>query len=327
MFIQNCSIVPHINCTITALNCINKVFNRVFIHDSLPLLKLLKMNKEKLYQPFEIIYKRLDECPKGEHRHLFFELAFIISGRGLQCINNNKMEYRAGHMFLITPEDCHSWEITETSEFFFLRFTDIYIKSAGFRLDDIRRLEFILENASHQPGCILKNFSDKPVVRSLVEAMIAESVNRDLYNQELIARMVDTIIVIVARNIAKYMPSSVKEYTDSRVMDMLNYIQANIYDPAKLRMGELAQHFNMSEHYISKYFKTQTGENLQRYIINLRLKLIEARLRFSDRRLGEISDELGFADESHFNKFFKKASGKSPSQFRKEFYNTKDITE
>ncbi len=71
------------------------------------------------------------------------------------------MEYRAGHMFLITPDNCHSREIT--IELFFLLFTDIYITSAGFRLNDIRRLEFILENASHHPDCILKNFCNGPM--------------------------------------------------------------------------------------------------------------------------------------------------------------------
>lgn len=280
------------------------------------------MNKETLYQPFDIIYKRLDECPKGEHKHLFFELVFIISGTGQQCINQNKMNYRPGHMFLITPEDCHSWEVETTTEFFFLRFSDIYIKT-GFRADDIQRLEFILNNASHQPGCILKNFSDKPVVRSLIDAMIAESINRDLYNKELIAKMVDTIIVIVARNIAKYMPEAVKEETESRVLDLLNYIQANIANPAILKAEALAKEFGISEHYISKYFKTHTGQSLQEYISNLRLKLIEARLRFSDKRISEISAELGFADDSHFNKFFKRLMGKSASQFRKEMHESR----
>lgn len=280
------------------------------------------MNREALYQPFEIIYKRLDECPKGEHKHLFFELAFIISGTGKQCINQNKMNYRPGHMFLITPEDCHSWEVETTTEFFFLRFSDIYIKR-GFRADDIQRLEFILNNASHQPGCILKNFSDKPVVRSLIDAMIAESVNRDLYNKELISKMVDTIIVIVARNIAKYMPEAVKEETENRVLDLLNYIQANISSPAVLKAEALAKEFGISEHYISKYFKIHTGQSLQEYITKLRLKLIEARLRFSDKRVSEISAELGFADDSHFNKFFKKAFGKSASQYRKEIYEAR----
>lgn len=77
------------------------------------------MNREHLYEPFEVIYKKLDECPKAAHKHLFFELVYVLSGTGMQCINNNKFQYQADQMFLITPEDCHSFEIETTTEFFF----------------------------------------------------------------------------------------------------------------------------------------------------------------------------------------------------------------
>ena len=30
-------------------------------------------------------------------------------------------------MFLITPQDCHSFDIHTTTKFFFIRFNDIYI--------------------------------------------------------------------------------------------------------------------------------------------------------------------------------------------------------
>lgn len=276
------------------------------------------MNKEHLYQPFEIVYKSLDECPKGEHKHMFFELVYIISGTGRQCINKNKFDYRAGHMFLITPEDCHSFEIDTTTEFFFLKFNDIYIKSKTFHSEDIERLEYILNNANHQPGCILKNISDKTLVKPIAEAIIREYVNRDIYNKELIQQLVNTLIVVVARNIAKYLPAAVDEKTEEKALDIINYIQKNIYSPAQLRTDIMSGYFGISETYLGKYFKKNTGETIQKYVINHRMKLIEARLKFSDKRINEISGEFGFTDESHFNKFFRKNNGVSPSAYRKE---------
>jgi AraC-like DNA-binding protein len=55
---------------------------------------------------------------------------------------------------------------------------------------------------------------------------------------------------------------------------------------------------------------------MQDYISHYKTKLIEDRLQYSKMRISEIVNEFGFADESHFNKFFKKRTGKNPSQFR-----------
>jgi AraC-like DNA-binding protein len=276
------------------------------------------MKRENLYEPFEVAFSKLDEGPGAGHRHLFFELVYIMSGTGKQCINKSTFNYRPGHMFLITPQDCHSFDVEVTTEFFFLRFNDNYIRSKSFQSDDLLRLEYILQNANHQPGCILKNLSDKPLVRSLAGAVIAEFVNRDLYNRELVEKLVNTLIVIVARNIAKYLPAAVHEDTDARAVDILHYVQANLCTPEKLKAEHLSQQFGVSESYLGRYFKNKTQETLQQYISNLRLRHIESRLRFSDLRVHEIAAELGLADESHLNKFLRKTTGKSASQFRKE---------
>lgn len=278
--------------------------------------------KESLYEPFEIVYKTLDECPKQEHQHLFFELVYILSGTGVQCINQNKFKYHPGHMFLITPEDCHSFDIETTTTFFFLRFNDIYIRSNALQTDSIQRLEYILQNANHQPGCILKNLSDKSLVKPIVEAIIREYVNRDLYNKELVQQLVNTLIVVVTRNIAKYLPQQVSAKTDEKALDIINYIQHNIYHPEKIRAEAVSQHFGISETYLGRFFKKHTHETMQQYIINYRTRLIEARLLHSDMRMNEIALEFGFTDESHFNKFFRKQKGLSPSAFRAQATTT-----
>ncbi len=275
------------------------------------------MKTESLDKPYEIAYKTLDECPKTDHKHLFFELVYIVSGCGKQCINENTFTYRAGHLFLITPEDCHSFQIEDTTEFFFLRFSNIYIKSKGFHSEDIKVLEYILQNASHQPGCVLKNLADKPLFRSLVEAVISESVNRDVYNQDLIKHIINTMIVLVARNIAKYLPTAKNETTDRKALEILNYIQENICEPNKLRADHLSELFGTSKSYFGRYFKRVVQQTFQEYINQLRLKRIEARLQFSDLRINEIVDELGFTDVSHLNRFFKRYKSLTPTEFRK----------
>lgn len=275
------------------------------------------MKKENLHQPFEISVKELEESPLKEHEHTFFELVYILSGVGLQCINNSKFNYHEGHMFLITPQDCHSFDIHTTTKFLFIRFNDIYIHSDFFGATNIKNLEFILQHANHQPGCILKNIADKSLVKAIIEALIREHVNRDLYNKELIHQLINTLIVIVTRNIAKYLPKKIDERSEEKTLDILQYIQNNIYNPNMIKADVISQHFGISQNYLGRYFKKHTNETMQQYIINYKLKLIENRLLHSEMRINEIATELGFTDESHLNKLFKKYKGIIPSEFRK----------
>ena len=282
------------------------------------------MQKESLYQPFEIYYSKVDVCPKPAHKHNFFELVYIASGTGVQCINENQFNYEPGHMFLITPDDCHSFQIGTSTELVFIRFNDIYVKSQQQndprQVEWTKKLEYILHNASHQPGCILRNPPDKVLVKAMVESLLGEWTNKQLYHHEIISQIVNTIITIVARNIGLIMPNpnKVTDNTGSTVVQILNYIQENIYDADKLKAEIIASHFGIAVGYLSRYFKKHTGESIQQYIINYKLKLVETRLQHSDMRINEIVYELGFTDESHLNRLFKKYKGLSPTAFRKQ---------
>lgn len=281
------------------------------------------MIRENIYQPYEIVIKELDECPKSEHSHSFFELVYILSGTGLQCINKNKFAYHPGHLFLIAPGVSHSFNISTTTHFFFIRFNNIYVSSTHQQADPIsrnkliNRLEFILQNASHEAGCILKNQGDKTLSRQLIESLVREHVNRDLYHKELVEQLVNTLLILVARNITKVFPQEVDEQTDHKAVNILEYIQKYICSPEKLRTEIISSHFNISENYLGKYFKKQTNETMQQYITNYKLKMVENRLLHSQMRIGEIVAEVGFTDESHLNRIFKKYKGVNPSVFRK----------
>ncbi len=279
------------------------------------------MTDKNLYLPFEVDFKELEKFPKITRKNNFFELIYVVDGTGIQIINDNKFHYRKGNLFLITPQDIHSFEILTPTKFFFLRFNEYYIKtnSQNGQIETVLRMEYILQNASHRPGCILKNKIDKPLIASLIESIINEQINQQIYHQKVTEQIVNTIITVVARNIALKLPKNIKETTGEMVLEILHYIQENIYDPKQLKAEIISEHFNISLHYLGKYFKKQTGETLQEYISNYKLRLIEARLLNSDMRINEIADELNFSDESHLNKVFRKHKGMNPSEFRKKF--------
>lgn len=279
------------------------------------------MTNQNLYLPFEVDFKELTAFPKVTRKNNFFELIYVVDGTGIQIINDHQFHYQKGNLFLITPQDIHSFEIITPTKFFFLRFNEYYIKanSQNGQSETVLRMEYILQNASHRPGCILKNKIDKPLIASLIESIIKEQSHQQIYHQKIIEQIVNTIITIVARNIALKLPKNIKETTGEMVLEILHYIQENIYDPKQLKTKKVSEHFNISNNYLGKYFKKQTGETLQEYIANYKLRLIEARLLNSDMRINEIADELNYADESHLNKVFRKYKGMNPTEFRKKF--------
>ncbi|GAO41753.1 AraC family transcriptional regulator [Flavihumibacter petaseus] len=276
------------------------------------------MKGNVLYRQYEIEWKELEHFNKPSRRNNFFELIYIIDGTGTQTVNKNHFNYRKGNLFLLTPQDVYSFKISTTTSFFFIRFNELYVKDRIKKDDDaITQVEYILKNASHRPGCILKNKSDKPLIASLVNSVLNEQINQQLYYTRVSEQMVNTIITIVARNIALKLPKNIKETTGEPVIEILNYIQENIFEPQRLRVEKLSEHFNISLNYLGRYFKKQTGDTLQNYIFNFKMRLVETRLLHSDMRISEISEEFSFTDESHLNRLFRKFKGVSPTEFRK----------
>jgi AraC-like DNA-binding protein len=276
------------------------------------------MVKDHLRQPFELVLKEyLDICPRGLHTHTFFELIYIVGGTGKQSINEIELDYQPGNLFLVAPNDTHIFKIEAATQFFFIRFNNVFVKSSKKEDDLIQRLELILQNARHEPGSILKNEVDKTSVVHLMEILINEHLHHDLYHKELVAQLVNTLLVVIARNISQAFPEKIDETSEQKVVDILQYIQTNIYYPEKLRAGQISNHFGIAENYLGSYFKKHANESLQQYILNYKLKLIENRLLHSSMRITEIADEFGFTDKSHLNRIFKKYRRMSPTSFKK----------
>lgn len=251
------------------------------------------MIKDHLREPFELVLKEyMDVCPRGRHTHSFFELIYIVEGTGQQRINDVVSDYKAGNVFLVAPNDSHVFDIAERSQFFFIRFNPVMVKDTGKDGELVQRLEMILQNARHEPGCILKNDADRDTVKHLMEIIIREHLHHDLYHKELIMQLVNTLLVVIARNISVSYPGAIEEDSEEKAVEILAYIQSNIYFPEKLRVEIIGAHFGISKTYLGRYFKKHTGETLQEYILRYKLKLVENRLLHSSMRVTEIADEL-----------------------------------
>jgi AraC-like DNA-binding protein len=125
------------------------------------------------------------------------------------------------------------------------------------------------------------------------------------------------ILVILARNVVRQRAPGLEERKRPKLIEeLLLYISQHIHEPDSLRLTQMVERFNLSPGYLSAFFKKQTGESLQVYIISYKLKMIENRLRFSTRSIAQITDEFGFTDSSHLTKLFKKHYGLTPSAFR-----------
>lgn len=272
------------------------------------------MARENMHNSFELYYEKIDCCPLRDRQFNFFEFVYVLSGKGTHSINGNKLSFAVGDFFLITPNDCHEFNLECLCEFMVIRFAPSYVKSYSW--ESIDHIECLLYHASHISGSILVNADDKLMINRLMLNLQQIVSEENLYNEDLTRHLINAIIVIAARNISIVKPKNILPTTDKRLLTIIDYIQTHICQPKLLRIAVIAEKFGLSPAYLGSYFRKQCDESIQHCISSYRIRLIEHRLQFSDKRVHEIADEFGFADESHINKFFKRHKGLSLRAYR-----------
>jgi AraC family transcriptional regulator len=91
------------------------------------------------------------------------------------------------------------------------------------------------------------------------------------------------------------------------------YVEDNVGQ--HLSLEQLAAVAGVSRFHFARQFRLRTGESPMGYVRRSRVERAKAMLRSGEATVGEIAAVLGFADQSHFTRTFRRLVGTSPRSF------------
>ncbi len=102
---------------------------------------------------------------------------------------------------------------------------------------------------------------------------------------------------------------------DDRIKDAVKYIENNLRK--RISVAELADEVGMSKSHLAHLFRRQTGYSPMHYQQRYRLHKAQQLLLYTNKLIQDIATEVGFVNPYHFSTRFRKMSGQSPTEFRK----------
>jgi len=95
----------------------------------------------------------------------------------------------------------------------------------------------------------------------------------------------------------------------------IEYVNKNYMK--KISLEDVASYVHLSPTYFSKLFKDETQYNFNTYLNNVRIEMGKKLLLDESIPIVDISNLIGFEDQSYFSKVFKKITGVTPGKYRK----------
>lgn len=133
-------------------------------------------------------------------------------------------------------------------------------------------------------------------------------------------REIDALSNAIARDYCERMKSISKKTAVSRhVVSAIDYIRANVRE--NLTVESVAEALALNASYLSKLFKQETGQTLSRYIREQKIQTACNMLRHLDESSLNIANYLGFSSQSHFIQVFRKVTGMTPEEYRRNYYH------
>jgi AraC family transcriptional regulator len=121
------------------------------------------------------------------------------------------------------------------------------------------------------------------------------------------------LLAMASRELATIRSGGLRPNWLARVEDLL---RAHFTDP--LDVATLAAEAKVHPAHLAKVFRRWHGMALGDYVRRLRLDWAARQLAMSELPLSEVALQAGFADQSHFTRRFKRHTGLSPGQYRRE---------
>lgn len=263
---------------------------------------------------------RATNCIEQEHRHEFIEIEYLIEGHMTHKIDDNYYEIFPGDMIFINYESVHSFVADGKVDYVNFLFKPEFMNKALVNKENIFEVfkffmcdEFETENkkaSSKFYPVIHFDETDRKEVEHIAFRMIDEYRNQKIGYRTFLKNYMCLIFSMMIRNM-----QSMSEH-DKIASGVLKYIDTNYF--SDLLLADLAKRESYSPAYFSRKFKEMYGIGVREYIQRCRIEAAANMLINTDISIDNIAERVGYNDTSQFHKQFKKYTGMTPGNVRKE---------
>lgn len=235
------------------------------------------------------------------HKHNnYIEIVYLSKGSGTHSIDRNSYKIDPPVIFFIRKEQVHHWDIkiipngyvAIIKKEFIEKSVDGELKKLLSELSRFSSLKLLSTSAIDSIFELLTKEDDFTVAEGLFKALFAKIMTTAQPHIESAAKPNELLRFFIA------------------LLNNSHSLQNSVGYYAK-RLHTTPQNLN---HICQKCRQQSASELIATYIVSEAKRL----LFYTDKTVSEIGYALGFKDNSHFTKYFKKRVGKTPSRYRKE---------
>jgi AraC-like DNA-binding protein len=297
-------------------------FDRVrYIQTAFPVTcpRLLDVVWERKTYSLNIIHAALEELRirgKSPHSHDLYHIVLYTRGHDRLCIKNRIVPVKAEDLAISSPGEPHdfgpvdgsqvsyrevTFELTAGSERLNIPFRSLLAHHLGRTLPEV---EFPV-SLSRSASVPLHD-----LFRTLLERLCGKTPFDDLAAHATLAEIFTRIAVSVYGRDELFNANLSPVEQARKLIDR----QATTW----MRLEDLAQQVHLSPAHLCRQFKARFGRSPIAYHQEQRMLAAQRLLTTTTLSCKEIATNLGFSDVYTFSKAFKRVTGTSPSQYKRE---------
>lgn len=268
-------------------------------HGTKPLLRMWSTDVPEGTRPFI------------KHAHSRFEIAVVDSGRGEYTTERAVYPMEPGDIFVFCANEIHCITVCKDTG---LHITNLHFEPHCF-VGDPEGENFVRLCFSHAPefeNRIPARQAEK--LRGYFSQIKDELTAGNIMSTVSVKAGLQLMLVELFRNHG-YCPQ-MPRHNPLDMLAIYDYVNQNLRE--KITLQDVAELVHLSPNYLSHLFKAVNGISLWDYITARRVERAVGLLSSpSQLTILQIAMDCGFNNTVHFNKLFKKHTGLTPSQLRK----------
>lgn len=255
------------------------------------------------------------------HTHDFFEFVYVLKGELIHKVDGVEHLTKEGSLLFINYDQTHELYAKGDVAYINLLVTDQFVsQEMGSSKNIFDLFSFIVlqdvNNMRDVSPVIQFEGEERREINELFTAMLHEYEGEKNNYDKVLRYYFYVLILKLVRQMETVEKEEIVVGVSDKMSSVIEYVTEHYNEDISL--ADIAEKFFYNTSYFSRLFKNTLGITFNKFLQDLRIKNAMGYICETDYSFEKIADLVGYSDKKQFYNVFKKWTGKTPGEFRKE---------